>query len=1060
MRIRRDFATAVRVLALMAAAVSSACGAGSVAVEDPSARLASAAPWRCLEPRLSLDQRWRRCDAPVATGRLVAAADCGSLGPPTPDARRELARAVSAVRAAGVAEGAGARQLHAVALAHLVAEGGSAEAAERAVARLEEASRSMATDADLASDLAAAYLVRAHRRDDPEDLVRALDAAETALDRSPDHHAALYNRALALSHLALRRQAIDAWKKYLSVDGRSAWADEVRQRLERLTAPTLSQAWPDREAELRRGLAAGSASGLDALVERYPQQVRLFVEDEALGAWGEALERGDAAAAAARLAALESVSRELAARQEDDLLAHAVARLRGEAASDLARAHRLYRDGRRLYARFLYRQADERFARSAYLLERHRSPFAFWPLFYRAAIVHHRPEFDRSAKLFRQLDLDPRFDRPLAHAYCAWMLGLTRLRTGRFAPSEDDFLRAREIFARAGETENRAAMDVQLAWVAEETGEPGESWRYRYRALLDLDRTITPRRVLNTLSTTARQLSTEGRHRAALYFHSAHVEAAEATGDGVSTALARAERADALLRLDRAAAAAADLDRAERLVATVPDAGVRDDAEAEIALVRARHRIVEDPALALPLLDQVGGFARRHGEDRMLIEQHRLRARAFRALDDPAAAERELYAALEQVERQRARLEDPHQRRAYLDQARSVAEDLVAHLFDAGKTEAAFEACERARAPVLREELAGEGRPGATRSIAEMRSLLPPHAAILSYLVLEERVLGWMLRRQGLTPFVLEIGARDLSLTTEAWVEALRSGAGGGTGALAVGWLPAAPLPWRGVEELVVVPDGPLHAVPFRALPDPEGSGLVVENRAVGRMPGANLYFDLLDREAERPPRRPESLLVVTDVPRSPLFPGLPEVRVRDDLARLRQLFPVVEVLRGPDATEQRLLDLLPAFEVVEFGGHAVVSDGGGPGAEVGLVLAAGRDGAGDGWLTPDEIRLPDASRTRLVVLAGCRTAAGRASASEGVLGLARPLLAAGVRTVVANLWPLTDAEAAQVLSSMSRSLAGAEAAPLRRAQVEQLRRPNGSGSHAWAGFVAWGHPI
>ncbi len=102
-----------------------------------------------------------------------------------------------------------------------------------AIASLEEALRLDASNAFAWSDLAAGYVARS-RFGAPEDLGRAVEAADRAIVLHGTLPEARFNKALALQHLARRREAIDAWRAYLERDGSSPWAAEARRRLAEL----------------------------------------------------------------------------------------------------------------------------------------------------------------------------------------------------------------------------------------------------------------------------------------------------------------------------------------------------------------------------------------------------------------------------------------------------------------------------------------------------------------------------------------------------------------------------------------------------------------------------------------------------------------------------------------------------------------------------------------------------------------------------------------------------------------------------------------------------------
>jgi cellulose synthase operon protein C len=101
--------------------------------------------------------------------------------------------------------------------------------AATAVTALESAATLDPDNAELQSDLAAAYVARGRNTRSDEDMNTALARADRALRLKPGLPEALFNRALALD--ALRRsEAPSAWQEVAQAEGGSPWAKEAAAR--------------------------------------------------------------------------------------------------------------------------------------------------------------------------------------------------------------------------------------------------------------------------------------------------------------------------------------------------------------------------------------------------------------------------------------------------------------------------------------------------------------------------------------------------------------------------------------------------------------------------------------------------------------------------------------------------------------------------------------------------------------------------------------------------------------------------------------------------------------
>lgn len=276
-----------------------------------------------------------------------------------------------------------------------------------------------------------------------------------------------------------------------------------------------------------------------------------------------------------------------------------------------------------------------------------------------------------------------------------------------------------------------------------------------------------------------------------------------------------------------------------------------------------------------------------------------------------------------------------------------------------------------------------------------------------------------------------------------------------------------------GVSKLLLVPDGPLHDLPFAALRERPDAAPLVARYELARVPSASLwrYWH------EQPPLMPGGEALVLADPdrgggtlvsraaaseRAGVFAeaaqlgALPEARWEGHAVEqtLQETQVRPRLLVGASASERALKSAnLSKVRVLHLAAHAVV-DAEAPERSA-LVLAPGAEEE-DGILQPREIaelRLGGA----LVVLSSCRSASGAVLPGEGVLSLARAFFEAGSRAVVASLWPLRDDETAGLVAGFYQHLARgmSASAALRAAQLEAI--DDGQPTSAWAGLVVLG---
>ena len=181
------------------------------------------------------------------------------------------------------------------------------------------------------------------------------------------------------------------------------------------------------------------------------------------------------------------------------------------------------------------------------------------------------------------------------------------------------------------------------------------------------------------------------------------------------------------------------------------------------------------------------------------------------------------------------------------------------------------------------------------------------------------------------------------------------------------------------------------------------------------------------------------------------------------EVKALRSRYQDVDIVTAAPGVLDTLTRRARPGSILHIAAHARVSDD--SPWQSGFLLDAASSGAennvaprGETVLRAWEIARAHL-RCELAVLAGCETAAGRATTGEGVLGLTSAFLSAGVPVVVSSRWAVDDRVTADLMSHFYDGLASGRtvAAALRGAQLAVRANHRTSHPFYWAGFAVVG---
>ncbi len=321
-------------------------------------------------------------------------------------------------------------------------------------------------------------------------------------------------------------------------------------------------------------------------------------------------------------------------------------------------------------------------------------------------------------------------------------------------------------------------------------------------------------------------------------------------------------------------------------------------------------------------------------------------------------------------------------------------------------------------------------------------------------------------------------------------------------------------------ERLLILPDGPLHVLPFAALvhDTKDGPQYLAAWKPLHVALSATVYAELKQRR--HPAGDPNSLQAPLQLAAfgDPVYPqikalkdsstdalpahgaigtgrGDPTVRgvaerglfdfqplpyTRREVLGIASLFPAgtARTYLGSEALEERVKSLDPKTRILHLAAHGGVDEHLPSGSFIALTIPEETTSDDTGpqrdngllqmWEIFERVRL----NADLVVLSACDTGLGEELGGEGLIGLTRAFQYAGARSVLASLWNVQDQATSELMIRFYKHLLAGltKDQALQAAQQEFIRGPievtNDQGERVlkdfrspyyWAGFQLYG---
>ena len=494
-----------------------------------------------------------------------------------------------------------------------------------------------------------------------------------------------------------------------------------------------------------------------------------------------------------------------------------------------------------------------------------------------------------------------------------------------------------------------------------------------------------------------------------------------------------------------------DLTRARATLDAVPAPA---DARQQAQLQRTRGRLLlaeNKPEEALVLYRQLADAPAAGDEDFYRAWALDGISKSQSALGHDAEAAQALDQAIGVFDRARSQFRSDEFKMGLFSDLQSVFERAIGLHSRLGQPAQAFDISERSRSRALLDAVSGRvdfDQAGvATLDAAALQAMLKPDEVVVAFHTLPDRLLAWVLSREGVREirYPIALPRADLARLVDAYRDALiRVSPNAPEVGGKIGQLLLAPLELPAGKRLVIVPHGPLHYLPFQAL-RLDGQYLI-ERNPISIAPSISIAARL----AQRTPTAAPQLLAFGNPTINPEVAD-PLPGAEKEVQELAQRFPGAQLFFREQANKDNFAQNAPKSRLVHIAAHAMADT---LDPLHSKVLLADKDGKPD-YLEAKDVLGMRLDNVAMIALSACESGLGRVENGDEVLGFTRSFLSAGTSTLLASLWPVSDAAPEKLMTTLYTDLAGGMQVQdaMREAQRAVMADPATAHPFYWAPF-------
>ncbi|MCL1466340.1 CHAT domain-containing protein [Argonema galeatum] len=266
-------------------------------------------------------------------------------------------------------------------------------------------------------------------------------------------------------------------------------------------------------------------------------------------------------------------------------------------------------------------------------------------------------------------------------------------------------------------------------------------------------------------------------------------------------------------------------------------------------------------------------------------------------------------------------------------------------------------------------------------------------------------------------------------------------------------------LPKHPNAKVIFIPHYNLFLVPFPALQNPADGSYLIENHTILTAPSIQI-LDLTHQHHQNIRGLNQAALVVGDPILDPKFSADPyklkPIPAAKEAAQAIAALLETEAITGEKATKAVILDRILGVRIAHISAHGLLDDFGDSGIP-GAIILAPNSATDDGAIRAIDI-LALKLNSEIVVLSACSTGKGKIT-GDGIIGLSRCFILAGVPSVIVSLWNMGALSAKLLMTEFYQNLErGMDRAAALRYAMLTTKAEEGLDSPAdWAAFTLIG---